>query len=110
MVRQSAGLLRRRANERREEEGASERVKAFLNAAHGFESSDKKFSRRTRFGTVLVAAINAELVSKGTLMRDFGISTQQLDRAKIGRSTDVPKDTRDSFIATMKERAALALA
>ena len=109
MSRQTQAKSLKRAAERKDNQ-ASQNIIAFNNAVHGFETTSPEHSSScTKFGTVLLAALNADLVSKHELRKDFGITADMVDKAKAGRSTGISADARTTFIDAMKDKALVAL-
>jgi hypothetical protein len=80
-------------------------VSAFLNAAHGFDTTRPDSSNRTTFATVVAAGLKAGLVTKDSLIKKYGFSAGQLSRVKNGQSIGLEREDRHGLLQAMRKRA-----
>ncbi|MBN8521363.1 MAG: hypothetical protein J0L77_05640 [Alphaproteobacteria bacterium] len=74
----------------------------FLNAARTFETTKPHNKSAPRFSTLVVRAVEANLINPAHLTTNFGIDW---DKAKDGRDTGVTTEKRKDFIQKMRSRA-----
>ncbi len=74
----------------------------FLNVARAFKTTEAHNKSAPKFSTLVVRAVEAQLIKSSLLGSKFGIDW---DKARVGRDTGVTSDKRKAFIQDMTAKA-----
>ena len=89
-----------KSNEERFDKVAA--AQAFLDAAHGFDTSKPDSGKSMTFAKLVVKAESGQLTTKHELTNTFGID---LSKARKNQSTGVTSEDRDLFMYIIGNRA-----